>query len=162
MALVRALILVTFALCAGSAHAQRTEIYKCVDAAGRASYTNDKRETSGRKCELVTTQINVAPLPAPPAKQATRAAPSTFPKETPSQRASAAGRQRDILEKELATEQQLLEKARQALAEQEQVRTGEERNYAKVLERLQPYKDSIQTHEKNIEALRRELANLNR
>ena len=104
----------------------------------------------------------MAPLPAPPAKQATRAAPSTFPKETPSQRASAAGRQRDILEKELATEQQLLEKARQALAEQEQVRTGEERNYAKVLERLQPYKDSIQTHEKNIEALRRELANLNR
>ena len=46
--------------------------------------------------------------------------------------------------------------------QQEQVRTGEERNYAKVLERLQPYKDSIETHEKNIEALRRELANLNR
>jgi chromosome segregation ATPase len=156
----RPLILVTFAALVGSAHAQRTDIYKCVDASGRASYTNDRRETAGRKCELVTTQINVAPLPAPPARQ-TRS-PSTFPKETASQRASAAGRQRDILEKELATEQQLLEKARQALAQQEQVRTGEERNYAKVLERLQPYKDSIETHEKNIEALRRELANLNR
>jgi hypothetical protein len=160
MAWLRALILVAFALAAASAHAQRTEIYKCIDASGRASYTNDKRETSGRKCELVTTQINVAPLPAPPAKQAK--SQSKFPRETPTERASAAGRQRDILEKELATEQQLLDRARQALAEQEQVRTGEERNYAKVLERLQPYKDSIQTHEKNIEALRRELANLNR
>jgi hypothetical protein len=164
MASVRALILVAFAVAAGSAHAQRTEIYKCVDAQGRASYTNDKRETSGRKCELVTTQVNVAPPPAPPAKQApsARSASGSFPKESPAQRASAAGRQKDILEKELATEQQLLEKARQALAEQEQVRMGDERNYAKVLERLQPFKDSVQTHEKNIEALKRGLANLGR
>ena len=37
------------------------------------------------------------------------------------------------------------------------MRSGEERNYARVQERLQPFKDSIETHEKNIEALRREL-----
>jgi len=158
------LILVTFALVAGGSHAQqRTEIYKCLDASGRPSYTNDKRETAGRKCELVTSQINVAPPPPPAVKQAPAArSPSSFPKESPSERASAKGRQRDILEKELATEQQLLTKARQALAEQEQVRMGDERNYARVLERLQPYKDSVQTHEKNIEALKRELANQNR
>jgi uncharacterized protein (DUF342 family) len=29
-----------------------------------------------------------------------------------------------------------------------------------VLERLQPYKDRIETHEKNIEALKRELSSL--
>jgi hypothetical protein len=29
-----------------------------------------------------------------------------------------------------------------------------------VLERLQPYKDSVDLHEKNIDALRRELGNL--
>jgi hypothetical protein len=40
------------------------------------------------------------------------------------------------------------------------VRFGDERNYARVLERLQPYKDTIQNHEKNIQALQRELANL--
>jgi hypothetical protein len=40
------------------------------------------------------------------------------------------------------------------------VREGNERNYARVLERLQPYKDSVETHQKNIEALKRELSNL--
>jgi uncharacterized protein (DUF342 family) len=31
-----------------------------------------------------------------------------------------------------------------------------------VIERLQPYKDSVETHEKNIQALKRELNNLQR
>jgi hypothetical protein len=37
---------------------------------------------------------------------------------------------------------------------------GNEANYARVEERLRPFKDNIETHEKNIEALRRELSNL--
>ncbi len=158
MGVSRALIFGAFAALAGPALAQQsTEIYKCLDASGRPSYTNDKRETAGKKCELVTTQINVAPAPKPAAR-----APATFPKETPAERANAKGRQRDILEKELAAETDGLAKARQELAEQEAIRTGDERNYARVLERLQPYKDRIETHERNIEALKRELANLSR
>ena len=163
MVATRALIFVAFAVLAAPAHAQRTEIYKCLDASGRPSYTNDKRETVGRKCELVTRQINVAPPPPPPSAPRQQArSPSSFPKESPTERATAKGRQREILEKELVAEEQDLAKAKQALAEQEAVRTGEERNYAKVLERLQPIKDRIETHEKNVEALKRELANLNR
>lgn len=161
MGVSRALILGVFgAALALPVHAQRTEIFKCVDASGRASYTNDKRETAGKKCEVVTTQINVAP-PAPP-RQSTARSRESFPRESPAERVSAAGRQRDILEKELAAEEQDLAKARQMLAEQEAVRTGEERNYARVLERLQPFRDRVETHEKNIEALRRELSSLNR
>jgi hypothetical protein len=137
---------------------QVTEIYRCIDAEGRRHYTNAKRETGGMKCELVTSQINVAPpLTKPPPR-----APSGFPRETARDSATARERQRDILQQELASEEQALSKARQALTEQEAVRSGDERNYARVLERLQPYKDSVETHEKNIEALRRELANLNR
>jgi hypothetical protein len=162
MPAARALILVTFAaLLAMPAHAQRTEIYKCRDPGGRWTYTDDKRRAEKEKCELVTSHINIAPPPAPPAKQQSRA-PSSFPKETANDRASAKGRQRDILEKELAAEQQDLAKAKQALAEQESVRSGDERNYARVLERLQPLKDRVETHEKNVEALKRELANLGR
>ena len=153
MGVSRALIFGMFgAALALPAHAQRTEIFKCVDAAGRASYTNDRRETAGKQCEVVTTQINVAPPP--------KAASRSFPKESPAERVNATGRQRDILEKELAAEEQDLAKARQALAEQESIRTGDERNYARVLERLQPFKDRIETHEKNIEALKRELSSL--
>jgi len=156
MGVSRALILGMFgAALAMPAHAQKTEIFKCVDASGRASYTNDKRETAGKKCEVVTTQINVAPPPRPAPKTA-------FPRESASDRAGAALRQRDILEKELAAEQQDLAKAREALAEQEATRFGDERNYSKMLERLQPFRDRIETHEKNIEALRRELSSLSR
>ena len=142
---------------AGTAHAQVTEIYKCVDAKGRASYTNDKRETSGKKCELVTTQVNVAPAQKSAARR-----PGDFPRESAAEANRARERQRGILEKELATEQAALGKAREALAAQESTRSGEERNYAKVEERLQPYKDTVETHEKNIEALKRELNNLYR
>jgi len=145
------------ALTATAAHAQVTEIYKCVDAKGRASYTNDKRETGGKKCELVTTQINVAP----PQKSAARR-PSGFPRESAAEANRARERQRGILEQELVGEQAALNKAREALAAQEAVRGGDERNYARVEERLQPYKDTVETHEKNIEALKRELNNLYR
>ena len=146
-------VLVLGVLGAMPADAQVTEIYKCYDENGRPLYTSDKRDTRGKKCELVSREVNV--VPAPPVRKA-------FPKETASDRASAKGRQRDILEKELTSEQQLLAKAQKDLVDQEAIRTGDERNYARVLERLQPYKDSVETHEKNIETLRRELSNLNR
>lgn len=147
-----------FVFFCGIAHAQQvTEIYRCVDADGRRHYTNAKKETAGMKCELVTSQINVAPASKPSAR-----APSGFPRETARESASARERQRDILQKELVSEEQALTKARQALAQQEAVRSGDERNYARVQERLQPYKDSVETHQKNIEALKRELANLYR
>jgi hypothetical protein len=139
-----------------------TEIFKCKGADGHWTYTNDRNEAERQKCEVVTRQVNVAPAQKPPPPPARNARPGEFPKESPSDRASARERQRDILEKELATEQTALAKARQDLAAQEQIRSGDERNYARVLERLQPYKDSIETHEKNIEALKRELSNLYR
>jgi hypothetical protein len=57
---------------------------------------------------------------------------------------------RRILDEELAEE----------LASQEAVRNGNERNYERFLERVQPYRDAVATHERNIEALKREIANL--
>jgi septal ring factor EnvC (AmiA/AmiB activator) len=138
---------------------QVTEIYRCVDADGRRHYTNAKKETAGMKCELVTSQINVAPPFSKP-QASTARTPSGFPRESAKDSANARERQREILEKELTAEQQALVKAKQALAEQESVRSGDERNYARVQERLQPFKDTIQNHEKNIAALQRELANL--
>jgi Domain of unknown function (DUF4124) len=146
---------------AAPAYAQVTEIYKCVDAGGRPLYTSDKRDTTGKKCDLVSREINVVPAQQIPVQRPS-AARAGFPRESASDRANAKERQREILEKELATEQQLLAKAQQDLTEQESVRSGDERNYARVLERLQPYKDSIEVHQKNVEALQRELGNLNR
>ena len=155
MKLVRALIFVTLGASPALAGAQSTEIYKCVDRTGRPLYTSDKRDTAGRKCALVSREVNVVPGQKPASRELGR-----FPRETPAQAQSAKGRQREILQKELATEQAALMKAQQNLAEQEAERSGGEKNYARVEERLRPFKDNIETHEKNIEALRRELSNL--
>jgi hypothetical protein len=150
------------------ARAQTTEIYKCTDASGRPLYTSDKRETAGKKCELVSRQVNVMPSQGS-TQGATQSrggrggeGAGTFPRESSDQRASAKDRQREILQKELATEQDALNRARQELAQAESIREGGERNYARVQERLQPLKESVETHEKNIQALQRELGNLNR
>jgi hypothetical protein len=146
---------IVLGLTAANAHAQGvTEIFKCKSESGQITYTNDRRQAEKQKCELVTSQINVAPAQKP-----SRSA-SSFPRETPGTSASAKERQREILERELQSEQRALAAAKQALAEQEAVRSGDERNYARVQERLQPFVETVQNHEKNIQALQRELANL--
>lgn len=148
--------------CAGSASAQGTEIWKCLDDRGRPLYTSDRRDTAGKKCELVSREVSVVPVPAASKPAAKAPSPAGFPKESSADRAASKAKQRDTLEKELTQEQHLLAGARRKLGEQESVRSGDEKNYAKVLARLQPYKDAVEVHEKNIEALRRELNNLAR
>ena len=161
--MLRISLLLAGALCVSMGYAQQvTEIFKCKGADGHWTYPNDRRQAEQQKCEVVTRQVNVAPAqkPAAPRNSSSTARPNEFPKESPTDRAKAQSRQREILEQELAQEQASLAKAREELAAQESVRSGDERNYARVLERLQPFKDSVETHEKNIEALRRELNNL--
>ena len=141
------------------AAAQLTEIFKCRDARGQWTYTNDRRQAEKDKCEQVTTQVNVAP-PQRAARPAS--SPSNFPRESSAERAAGKGRQLEILQRELASEQAALTKAQQALAEQQSVRSGDERNYARVEERLKPFQEAVDSHQKNIEALRREIANQSR
>lgn len=148
------------------AQAQVTEIYKCVDDKGRPLYTSDKRDTAGKKCELVSREITVVPAPPKPATSegaGSRAKPPAgFPKESTGSRAASREKQREILEREVGHERALLAKAKQALAEQDAIRLGEEKNFAKKLERLKPFQDTVEVHEKNIAALERELRNLDR
>ncbi|MGH8705173.1 MAG: DUF4124 domain-containing protein, partial [Burkholderiales bacterium] len=119
-------------------------------------------DTVGKDCRIVQQQ-RVTVVPALSGKPGAKApSPPGFPKESATDRAASKAKQRDTLEKELSEEQRLLADARRKLAEQESTRGGDERNYAKVLERLQPYKDAVEVHEKNVEALRRELTNLYR
>ena len=129
---------------------------QCRNESGQVTYTNDRRQAEKQKCELVTSQINVAP----PYRPAPSRSASNFQRETPTMSAAAKDRQRQILERELESEQRALAAAKLALAEQESVRSGDERNYARVQERLQPFVDTVQNHEKNIQALQRELGNL--
>jgi hypothetical protein len=143
------------------ARAQQTEVqtlWLCKDKDGRSVATNVKEETVGKDCK-VTSQQRVTVVPAP---KAGAKSPQNFPKESPADRLGAKDRQRQTLERELQQEETMLGDAKRKLAEQEQIRTGDEKNYARVQERLQPYKDAVEVHSKNIEALKREIANVYR
>ena len=63
-----------------------------------------------------------------------------------------------ILENELGNEQRLLAQAQKELAQQESVRLGDEKNYQRVLERLEPYQKRVKLHEDNVANLRREIS----
>jgi hypothetical protein len=138
----------------------QADIYKCVDDRGRPLYTSEKRDTVGKKCETVAREVNVVPAQA--AAKPGAKSPAGFPKESASDRVASRAKQKETIEKELSQEESLLADARKKLAEQEAIRSGNERNYAKVLERLRPYQDTVEVHEKNVQALKRELINLSR
>jgi septal ring factor EnvC (AmiA/AmiB activator) len=138
---------VFLALAAPCGHAQ-SEVYKCPDASGRPTYTNVKRDTVGKTCTLVSKEVQVVPAQAPSARAKSLAT------------VERNNNRRKILESELQNEQQLLSNAQQKLTEQESNRQGDERNYARVQERLKPYQEAVDLHSKNIEQLRGELGRL--
>jgi len=136
------------------------DTFKCMDANGRATYTNMKEETKGKNCTVVMREISV--VPAVPASRAAKATPSPegFPKVDPGTQKTRDDGRRRILEEELSGEEKALAQAKAELTQQESIRTGDERNYQRVLDRLQKYKDEVERHEKNVAALKKELNNV--
>ncbi|OGA50571.1 MAG: hypothetical protein A3G24_18975 [Betaproteobacteria bacterium RIFCSPLOWO2_12_FULL_62_13] len=143
------------ALCAFAAHAQ---IYECVEPNGIKRFTNIQSEAKG--CKLLDIgPINTVPAPKPQAKKSAPG-PVNFPKVDPQTQRQRDADRRRILEQELANEQKLLDQAQKELAGQESIRLGSERNYQRVLDRLEPYKKKVKLHEDNVTNLKKELANL--
>jgi hypothetical protein len=143
------------AACALAAGTARADIWECVDENGNKRFTNIRAESKG--CRMLhVSPPNTVPATKPPPQQ--RATPPGFPRvdgETQKQRDFD---RRRILEQELANEQKLLEQARNELAVQDSMRLGSERNYQRVLDRLEPYQRKVKLHEDNIANLRRELS----
>lgn len=157
-------------------------VYKCVDDRGRTTYTNDR--TLGRNCKPMSTDqpvSSVAPL-APPADSGSRNTPAAtganaFPSVSFEEQKARDDGRRGILEAELKNEEASLESARASLKEQEALYPPEERNAprraadgtvvgpatingAKRNARLQPFINQVELHERNIEALKREMSRL--
>ncbi len=124
-------------------------LYKCTDESGVTLYTNQK--TAKKNCTVLSYQ---PPPPAPAAGTKPRASatptPGDFPRVSGSEQKTRDGDRRAILDKELANEAQNLEKAKKALFD-----AG-----AQPPDKLQPLRDTVALHERNIEALKKELGNL--
>jgi hypothetical protein len=157
--------LLLFLSAAGAVHAQGV-IYKCTPPNGSTEYTDVYRGSYCKSMDLPGTTV-----PAPPRRQAgppragtpanaPAAAPGDFPRvDSAEQRARDADR-RAILEDELKNELQKLTELRKEFNGGEPERRGDERNYAKYQERVAALRDSIGRSEKNVDALKREIANI--
>ncbi|HEX8987640.1 MAG TPA: DUF4124 domain-containing protein [Rhodocyclaceae bacterium] len=133
-------------------------LYKCIDEGGVVLYTNQK--SAAKNCTVLSRDLPISTFSAPKTK------PSDFPRVDAEQQRARDNDRRAILDQERANEQKLLEDAKKALAEQENTFLPGERNVgggingAKVEARVQPYRDAVQLHERNIEALNKEISNL--
>jgi hypothetical protein len=146
-------------MCAGTASISayaNNALYECVDQSGNRQFTN--MPPTKQNCRV----LNVGPtntVPSPKSQMKATPTPANFPRVDPQTQQQRDAQRRRILEQELSQEQQLLEQAKKELAEQESIRTGGERNYQRVLDRLEPYQKKVKLHEDNVANLRREISN---
>src|SRR5712692_2949179 len=117
------------------------EPVKCVDASGKIRYI-DESMMGQEKCKPVRAEIQVMP-----------AQPGTAPSSTT--RIITPGGSTEDREARLKQAQSRLAGARNKLAEQEAIRSGDERNYARVEERLKPYQEAVKGAEEEVEQARR-------
>ena len=127
-------------------------IYKCIDANGGTLISNTRVD---KNCKAVVSGPESSMPPPPKAKTVGASAnptPAGFPRvQEDTQKARDTDR-RHILDQELAGEQRNLEQARKDLAEQEALRGSPDR--------MAPYRDRVAQHERNIQAIQKELSNL--
>jgi hypothetical protein len=127
-------------------------IYKCIDANGSTTYASSRLD---KNCKVISSGPENA-MPAPKARPAGAAAnpsPAGFPRVQEDTQKARDGDRRHILEQELAGEQRNLEQAKKELAEQEATRGGPS-------DRAVPYRERVGQHERNIQAIQKELGNL--
>ncbi|EJL83284.1 hypothetical protein PMI16_04327 [Herbaspirillum sp. CF444] len=151
------------AACAGNAQAQN-DVYVCTDENGAKEYKNTGATKGCRKVDLPG--LSVAPQPKRAAQSGTAASagaattPVNFPKVDAGTQKSRDSDRKLLLQQELNTEEKKLAGLKADFNNGEPERRGDERNYAKYQERVAGMKDDIARSERNIAALKRELANV--
>ena len=152
--MTRSLPLFLLALIASQAAAE--SIYKCTDAKGGTIITNNRLD---RNCKAVvsgpdntfSSANNAAPArPRPaPSGAAANPTPASFPRVGEETQKARDGDRRMILQQEMGNEQRALDQARKELSEQEAARATPDR--------LTPLRERVGQHERNIQALQKEL-----
>jgi len=126
----------------------QAEIYKHIDADGHVTYSSTPMKGS-KKLDLEPLHTSSPPVRV----RNSDASPSDFPRVDSNTQKSRDGTRRKILEDELATEEKLLAEAHQSLKDDK----GISETSPKKIKALQ---EQVSLHEKNVDALKSELANL--
>jgi len=137
------------------AAAAQAEICKYIDASGNVAYSNVAPEKGWKKLSCVGEDS--------PRGAGTKGTPSPagFPKVDADTQKGRDDVRRRVLSDELATEEKLLAEARAAYGDGAPKPLPEEQTDAqKYADRLTRLRQAVSLHEKNIEALRKELAAL--
>lgn len=157
---VRFIYLGVFSFCCSAAAV--AEIYKCTDDSGVATFTDNPRSVTNKRCtsmnlepmiinapssgrkSKITTSSRRASRPAPQA-------PSSFPSVDAGTQQKRDVTRRQVLEDEMATEQKLLTDS------QRNLEGSQRQNDA---QRSAQYRNEVIAHQKNVEALQKELQRL--
>jgi len=131
-------------------------LYKCTDRSGAVLYTNQK--ISKKDC-MVLSHMQSPSVSSPSSSSGSGASkprasaaptPSDFPRVSGNEQKARDSDRRAILDKELTNELQNLDKAKRAITE-----AG-----SQPPDKQQPLRDTVALHERNIEALKKEIGNL--
>ena len=168
--MIRVLAVCVLLLLANSLRAET--IYRYLDDGGGVTYTNIPAQLPKKGVEKINVFIPApsapagttgAPgevkLPSAPVLKVKPAVPINFPKVDSQTQKKRDQSRRQILDDELESEEKSLSLARKALAEGESVKlSATDKNHQKYIERLQGLKETVSLHEKNVGALKKEIA----
>jgi Domain of unknown function (DUF4124) len=164
--MIRVLPIAVLLLLATSSRAET--IYRYLDDGGGVTYTNIPAQLPKKGVEKINVMIPPPPLPGAPGDVKLPGAPVVkvkptvpinFPKVDSQTQKKRDQSRKQILDDELESEEQSLAMARKALAEGESVKiSATDKNHQKYVERLQALKETVSLHEKNVDALKKEIA----
>ena len=132
------------ALLAVSFPSLAASIYSCTDRNGNTVYTQDPKAGNCNKTSLGSPST-YSSEPAPVATTSSSVAPQ------PETAAASANDKPQVSPDEMATAQKKLQEAQRALDAGKQVRYGNERNYAKYLERIAGLEKAVKDIEAELE-----------
>ena len=151
-----------FSLVTQFAHAQ-ADVFVCVDDRGNKEYKNTGATKGCKRIDLSNVTVIASPRRPPVVAQTASikpaGSPGDFPRIDSSTQKTRDNDRRQILLDEMKSEEGKLSNLKKEFNGGEPERQGNERNYAKYQERVAGMKEEIGRTEKNIEALKREIAN---
>ncbi len=132
----------------------QADIYKSVDENGHITYSNIPSKNATKLNVGISTDVKPERSSKSTNKASSSPSPSDFPKVDSQTQAQRDDKRKEILKSELANEQQAWDESKQALKD------AENQSVNKSSDKYIKLQADLSTHEKNVQLIQKELANL--